>query len=327
MQVSSKHVVDALASPFVIGNRIIKVTVLSFFYRLVLFFVSFCSYFMLTSLDFPLVYAAENLGINSVLPKVASMHICSDELLLSIASSEQILSLSYLSHIPDYFLFSDEATQYPINRGQAEEIIKLQPDLVFAGPFSTSFTVRLLRQQEQNVFVLSLPNSLRNAEKQILKVGELLKRKAEASALVSQLVSKQLEAKELVKTTLSGTSALFISNNGYSYGQGTLHDDFLVSLGFKNALTTSGLKQLSVEELLVLNPDFLIVDVELTKMSPLAIPILQHPALRGIININTNVSGISPSLLVLPEKLIQCGGPSLIDAYQLLVEQLRVVTF
>ncbi|MES9971754.1 MAG: hypothetical protein ABW092_17100, partial [Candidatus Thiodiazotropha sp.] len=66
--------------------------------------------------------------------RVVSVNLCSDQLLLMLAEPQQVASVSYLSRDPDSSFVADQASRYPLNHARAEEIIRLQPDLVLVTP-------------------------------------------------------------------------------------------------------------------------------------------------------------------------------------------------
>ena len=79
------------------------------------------------------------------LPKVVSINLCADQLVLAFAQPEQILSLSNLSHDPAGSVYFAAAKAYPVNTGQVEEVLPLGPDIIIAGQFTSRYTLELLK--------------------------------------------------------------------------------------------------------------------------------------------------------------------------------------
>src|ERR1700674_5038558 len=66
------------------------------------------------------------------LPRIASMNVCTDQLLIPLADPEQILGLSRFSRDAWQSFAADDARRYPILSGGAEDILVLRPDIVVA---------------------------------------------------------------------------------------------------------------------------------------------------------------------------------------------------
>ena len=64
------------------------------------------------------------------LPRVASINLCADQLVLLLADNDQILTLTNLSHDSAGSYFYEKARQYSANKGYSEKILKLAPDVV-----------------------------------------------------------------------------------------------------------------------------------------------------------------------------------------------------
>ena len=67
------------------------------------------------------------------LPRVASMSLCSDQLVLLLAEPDQIQSVHWVSQDEADSYLAAEARRYPANYGGAEQIASFKPEIVFAG--------------------------------------------------------------------------------------------------------------------------------------------------------------------------------------------------
>src|SRR5262249_43349455 len=63
-------------------------------------------------------------------PSVASINLCADQLVLTVAAPEQVLTVSWLSADPEESLLATQAARYPLNYGSAEELLRFKPDVV-----------------------------------------------------------------------------------------------------------------------------------------------------------------------------------------------------
>src|SRR6056297_3081236 len=77
--------------------------------------------------------------------RVVSMNLCTDQLAMMLAAEGQLLSVSRISLDPHVSPMAEEAKDYRINAGQAEEIYLMRPDLVLAGEFTPQATLDMLR--------------------------------------------------------------------------------------------------------------------------------------------------------------------------------------
>src|SRR5580765_6788690 len=62
--------------------------------------------------------------------RVASLNLCTDELLLSLADPGQIASVTYLAQQPEESTLWRQARAYPKNDGSLISVVRYRPDLV-----------------------------------------------------------------------------------------------------------------------------------------------------------------------------------------------------
>lgn len=247
--------------------------------------------------------------------RVASMHLCTDQLLVALAQPQQIVSLSWLAADPAYSPIASAVQGRHLNHGQAEELLPLQPDLVLAGAFSTTLAANLLERQGLQVERFGVAGSIDEQYAQIRRVGALLGADARAAALVREMQSAIASGTQQLRARLQGKRAAFYSSNGYSYGRGTLQHDFIQSLGMHNSAGhITGAAQLPLEQLLLEAPDYLFIDRPPRDDAPLAHALLQHPALAALPE--------RLRFIVLPDTLFQCASPLFVTAYRQLGAQL-----
>lgn len=243
---------------------------------------------------------------------IVSMNVCTDQLLLLLVDSSRIASLSYLATDPAYSSLATAAAGLPANRGQADEIMALQPDLVLTSAFSATFAANALQRLQQRVERLGFAATREDVFAQIEQVAAWTD--TDAAALIDSSRARIDAATRALRPLLQGKSAVFLSSNGVAFGAGTLQDDFLQSLGMRNVAADAGLfgpAPLPLELLLAAAPDFIISEPRGAVDQQLAHPLLQHPALQHL----------QATSLVLPEHWFDCAGPWLADAYTSLAEQ------
>jgi len=126
-------------------------------------------------------------------PRVASLNLCADQLIMLLADPEQIVSLSRLATEKAGSFYAEQAASYPQNNATAEEIITVKPDVVIAGAFTVNYTPRLLEELGVSVETLPLANSIEDAINNITLVAKLLDQTARG-AQVTQSMRYRLAA-------------------------------------------------------------------------------------------------------------------------------------
>lgn len=245
-------------------------------------------------------------------PRVASVNLCTDQLLLLLADHEQIVSLSYLSADPQYSDWSAQASAYPLNHASAEELVALQPDLVLAGLYNDHYTLNFLESLGISVARVARADSLGGLFKPMLKVGALIGQAERAEAMVADLQARMSQV--LLRRQVTDKRLAILGPNAYTQGAGTLTDELIKLAGLRNLaseLGKQGNAEYSLEELLVAQPELIAIEDNTINRNSLAQRLLQHPALqRGL-------SRAQP--IDIPSGHWGCPGPSYVDLLAYLV--------
>ncbi len=191
-------------------------------------------------------------------PRVASMNLCTDQLLLMLADPEQIVSLSRLADDPRSSSLAKEAEAYPQNAGQAEEIFLSAPDIVVAGQYTDKATLLMLRAMDMRIELFPITLALADIPGQIRQMGEILEQGERAEDMAA--------AFEVTLAAAPGRDhdaplAAFYYPNGYSLGANTLSHDIVTTGGFRNLTEELGMTgggRLDLEQLVLEKPDVLI---------------------------------------------------------------------
>ena len=93
------------------------------------------------------------------LPRIVSMNVCTDQLLLTLADPEQILGLSRFSRDGWQSWAADDARRYPVLSGGAEDVLVLKPDIVVASLFDKRSTRELLKANGLHLAEFSVPRT------------------------------------------------------------------------------------------------------------------------------------------------------------------------
>jgi iron complex transport system substrate-binding protein len=252
------------------------------------------------------------------LPRIASINLCTDQLLLALADPPQILGLSPYSRDSARSWNAVKAAQFPKLSGEAEDVLVLNPDAVVAGRFTKRATRELLKEKGLRVVEFDAARSLDDVKKQIRQMGDLVKHPDRAAAEIKRLDTAIAHAREVVSR--KPFRVLALSRRGWVSGGDSLTSSLLATAGLANAATDLGYKLggfASLETIISLQPDYLLVSNGGDFAEDEGSAFMLHPALERF---------YPPARrLVIPETLTVCGGPMLSEALDRLASELERV--
>lgn len=246
--------------------------------------------------------------------RIVSMNVCTDQLVMQIAQPERIVSLSWLAGDPKVSAMADEATAWPANHGLAEEILPLRPDLVVAGSFSTRPTVHLLRRLGVPVLDMPVETSIEDIIANVRRLAAVLDEAERGEALISDF-RRRLQT--VARPVGPPVRIAMYWENGMTSGPDTLAHALVEAAGLTNAATPSGVAQISLEKLLLLDIDLLVLGRRHEAAPARAGELLAHPAL-------SRAFGHLPRVSV-PDALWVCGTPLVAEAVERLASAGRAV--
>ncbi|MGE4373652.1 MAG: ABC transporter substrate-binding protein [Xanthobacter sp.] len=253
--------------------------------------------------------------------RIVSLNLCADELLLRLVPKERILSITTLATDMVSSSVADLAQGVPTNRGLAEEVIPLGPDLVLAGALTTRATVSTLRRFGVDVMDLAPPQSLDEAYAQIRAVATRLGEPEKGEEMVRELQAS-IPASPPRQTEQHLPRAVVVRPNGFTAGRHTLADDLIRRAGLDNVaarLKPDKLGQLSLEEIVTARPEVVILDTDPNTPASIAGMIMHHPALTQAV--------AGARVVNLPTRLWACAGPQLAEAYARLTGAVQASPF
>jgi iron complex transport system substrate-binding protein len=257
-------------------------------------------------------------ALTAPLPRIVSMNVCTDQLLLPLADPAQILGLSRFSRDAWQSWAAADARRYPSLSGGAEDVLVLKPDIVLASLFDKRSTRELLKAQGLRLAEFSVPRNLDEVKAQIRKMGEIVQHRDRAEAEIARLDAAMTRARQVVVE--KHYSVLPVSRRGWVAGSDNLVSSLLTETGLFNAASKLGVGGgglVSLEEIVMAKPDFLLVSEPGDRAEDDGSAFLLHPALERF---------YPPSKrIVIPERLTVCGGVMLADALDLLVKELKRV--
>lgn len=241
--------------------------------------------------------------------RVVSLNLCTDQMAMLLAAPGQLVSVSQLASDPRSSAYAEMARDLPHNRGSAEEIVLIDPDLVLAGTWTTRATVQMLERLGYRVEIFAPVTTLDEARANIARMGALLGRAEQADALLQDFDARRAA----LETTPEANSprALIYQARGYVAGANSLSGNLLTAAGLTNIATERGLDfggAMPLEALVMADPDLILIGAPYGGHAN-ATELLSHPALAK-----------SGKLHILPEGApMTCETPRLLDALESLV--------
>ena len=252
------------------------------------------------------------------LPRIASINVCTDQLLMILADPEQILGLSPYSRDPARSWDTAKARRFPQLSGTAEDVLVLEPDVVVAGRFTRLATRQLLKDKGVRVVEFDAARSLDDVKQSIRLMGDVTQHPDRALAEISRLDAAIAHAHQVAAR--KPYRVLAVSRHGWVSGRDSLTSSLLANAGLSNAAGDLGIKSggfASLETIVSLKPDFILVSEDSGVAADEGSAFLLHPALERLYPASKRI--------VIPERLTVCGGPMLAEALERLASELERV--
>ena len=252
------------------------------------------------------------------LPRMVSMNVCTDQLLLTLADPEQILGLSRFSRDGWQSPAAHDIARYPVLSGGAEDVLLIKPDIVVASLFDKRSTRELLKAKGLHLAELAVPRNLAEAKLQIREAGDIAGHPDRAAAEIARLDAALARARRAVAER--HYRVLPLSRRGWVAGSDSFVGSLLAETGLLSAAGDLGFTFggfASLEAIVNLRPDFLVVSRAGDYASDDGQAFLLHPALERFYP--------PAKRIVIPERLTECGGVMLAEALDALTAELKRV--
>ena len=224
-------------------------------------------------------------------PKVVSINVCTDQLVMLLAEPAQILALSALSQDKAGSYFHEQARRYDQVEPIAEQILPLAPDIVVTGPYTPRYTISLLDELGIRHESLPIANDLDQMLANVQRVGELLSQQRKATAIVNEVNARlALIAERVSQLDENSKPTIAIYDpNGYTVGDQTLRGQLINLSGWQNVAATQDIDAygvLDLEQLIGLRPQALMESPYSENTYSRGQMLAKHPAIRA--------SGLNP---------------------------------
>ena len=182
--------------------------------------------------------------------RVASLNLCTDELLLALAGPEQIVSVTHLAHKPQETTLWRQARRYPHNDGSLLSVVGRKPDLVLTMGGGARDRARIAQRLGIRILDLPFPQRLADVERAIATVADALGRPDSGRRWLGQIAA--------LKRTRRGQrpDTIWLGGGGRSVQSTGLAADWMALAGFKQRPLKGD--RVSLEQLLVRPPAILL---------------------------------------------------------------------
>jgi iron complex transport system substrate-binding protein len=246
--------------------------------------------------------------------RIISLNLCTDQILIDLVPASRIRALSHVAADASVSSIAARAAKFTRVRGEAEEVLALDPDLVVTTEFSTPTTVSMLERLGRRVLKVPFASDLAGVRDVVRRIAEAVGEADAGNAVIAKL-DQRLAA---VATTAPGDTtptAVIYQVNGIASAAGTLEDEALRLAGFRNLASELNLDpggRVALEAIVAHPPDLLVLSGPSGEYGTVVADTLTHPALEAVMR--------KRATLVLPWRHWLCGTPDIAEAIEALAE-------
>ena len=182
--------------------------------------------------------------------KVASLNLCTDELLLALADDDQIASVTHLSQQSVETPYWQKAQRHRTNDGSLLSVAGLKPDLVLTMGGGVRDRASIARRLRIRVVDIPYPQSLADIETSIAKVATVVGQEGRGRNLIGQL--RQLERTSPSTTT----DTIWLGGGGRTVAATGLAAEWMRLSGLRQRQFRGD--RVTLEQLLVAPPQILL---------------------------------------------------------------------
>lgn len=216
-------------------------------------------------------------------PTIASINLCADQLVLSLADPAQILTVSWLAADPQESMMARAARRFPLNYGSAEEVLRRRPDVVIGGAYTNDHARALLERLGYRVVALKPAESIADIARNLRIVAAAVGHPQRGRRLIRSMRARRRQIEH--NRPAVPVRAVVLRPGGFTVSAHSLANQLMELAGLRNIAAEHGLDRwgsLSLESLLRAAPDMLIVTDYRPEQPSLANAVLGHPAVKAV---------------------------------------------
>lgn len=249
--------------------------------------------------------------------RIVSLNLCADQLLVGLADRSQIVALTEWARDPELSAVAAQARAIPFTHRSAEEVMALRPDLVIGAPFQTRAVLAPLKAHGLKLLDLPWSQDVAAIEAAITTLAAAVGHPERGLRMIAQM---RRALASVGPPPGRGRVAAYYQRQGYLTGTGTLVDEMFRRVGLVNLAGRLGrpaLSRLSLEEMALARPDFLILESGTRLVADRGTAALHHPLL--------DASVPAARHLYIGQALTVCGSPAYAEAVASLAGQIRAL--
>lgn len=159
--------------------------------------------------------------------RVASLNLCTDELVLLLATPEQIVSVTHLARNRHESPLWRAARRFRANDGTVASVAGLRPDVIVTMGEMAADRERLARRVGASLVALDYPQGLADIERGVMEIAHAIGRERQGRRVVRAMQRIQESAPR------NRREGVFVSGGGISYPQGSLGAAWLSLAGLE----------------------------------------------------------------------------------------------
>ena len=213
-----------------------------------------------------------------------------DEMALALVPAERIAALGKFTGNPSYSNVADLAADFPVYEKGAENVLAENPDIFIVSKSTKADIVALIKEAGIPVARPALEDAAEGNISQILLMGYLLGAEERALELAAEIGERMDLVAGRVPPPGDPERPAVISITRWSdsisiSGGGTTGSDIIEAAGGVNAAARDGIdgfKTISVESILAMNPDFILIPQDGEGAAKLRDDLLADPVLATV---------------------------------------------